>query len=745
MSTLPIALVVHGHFYQPPRENPWTDELEREPSAAPLHDWNARIHAECYRANGWARIHDAKGRIEAIVNNYARMSYNFGPTLARWIERHDRQAHQRLRAADADQRRRLRHGGAMAQAYAHPIVPLLNARDRQTQLLWGLQDFQRRFGHAAEGLWLPETGCDPATLEKLIDLGVTFTILAPEQIAAVRPPGKDWLAVDRDSVDTSRTYKWRHRDGSGRTINIAVFDGPLSRSIAFGDAAGRAETFLASVRASADRSHINGGQRLVLCASDGELFGHHKKFADLTLAFASYVEAARQGIEVTNLGAYLEKYPPTWEVRMALGPDGEGTAWSCSHGLGRWRRDCGCSMRGPDAGWNQKWRGPLRAALDLVRDAAADFYEEEASQLLVDPWGASDAYGEVVDASPGERDQLLAGFARSELAVGGQSARDRVRLLLELQRATLLMYASCAWFFDDIAGLEASLGLRLAAYAIDLLGQAGDDPPIEGFLERLGEAKSNVREEGTGADVFRRVTGDRFTARHAVAFSGAAGLIGPAWVAPAPSGYTVDIRDERGGRGPAGMTSSGNARVTSRRTGLAEELVFAALERSGPSVEIDVRVGGETLTLGDLGRDHREGLVWAAIRKRLASGAPIELALLRLAAETAKESQGTAGAAAAETESGAGAGEARTQQQVLVELLQRLFERERGTLSRDEVAVAAELLDAAHLSPNDRLRRRLEEMVWEQVDAGADPRTVAPLTERLGFSEEAIGGEVIAS
>jgi alpha-amylase/alpha-mannosidase (GH57 family) len=744
MSTLPTALVIHGHFYQPPRENPWTDELEREPSAAPLHDWNARIHAECYRANAWARIHDAKGRVEAIVNNYARMSYNFGPTLARWIERHDRQAHQRLRAADADQRRRLRHGGAMAQAYAHPIVPLLSARDRQTQLLWGLQDFRRRFGHAAEGLWLPETGCDPATLETLIDLGVTFTILAPEQIAAVRPPGKDWQAVDRDSVDTSRTYKWRHRDGSGRTINIAVFDGPLSRSIAFGDAAERAETFLSSVRASADRSHISGGQRLVLCASDGELFGHHKKFADLTLAFASYVEAARQGIEVTNLGAYLEKYPPTWEMRMALGPDGEGTAWSCSHGLGRWRRDCGCSMRGPDAGWNQKWRGPLRAALDLVRDSAADFYEEEASQLLVDPWGARDAYGEVVDASPGDRDQLLAGFARPELAVGGQAARDRVRLLMELQRATLLMYASCAWFFDDVAGLEASLGLRLAAYAIDLMGQAGGDPPIEGFLERLGEAKSNVREEGTGADVFRRVTSDRFTARHAVAFAGAAGLIGPGWVAPSPSGYAVEIRDERGGRGPAGMTSSGHARATSRRTGLAEELVFSALERAGSGVEIEVRVGGETLALADLGRDHRERLVWAAIRKQLASGAPSELALSRLAVETAKEAHGTA-AAAAGSESGEGAGDARARQQVLVQLLERLLERERGTLSRDEVAVAAQLLDAAQLSPNDRLRRRLEEMVWDQLDAGADPRTIAPLTERLGFSEEAIGGEVIAS
>ncbi len=549
--------------------------------------------------------------------------------------------------------------------------------------------------------------------------------------------------MDRDSVDTSRTYKWRHRDGSGRSINIAVFDGPLSRSIAFGDAAGRAETFLSSVRASADRSHIGGGQRLVLCASDGELFGHHKKFADLTLAFATYVEAARQGIEVTNLGAYLEKYPPTWEVRMAMGPDGEGTAWSCSHGIGRWRRDCGCSMRGPDAGWNQKWRAPLREALDLVRDVAADFYEEEASQLLVDPWGARDAYGEVVDESPGARDQLLAAFGRPELAVGGPAARDRVRLLMEMQRATLLMYASCAWFFDDVAGLEASLGLRLAAYAIDLMGQAGGDPPIEAFLERLSEAKSNERGEGTGADVFRRVTGDRFTARHAVAFAGAAGLIGSTWVAPTPSGYTVDVRDEQSGRGPAGATSSGNARATSRRTGLSEELTFAALESNGSGIAIDVRVSGETLALADLGRDHGERLIWAAIRKWLASGAPSELGLLRQAAETAREAQGEAAAPA-----GVGGDDldgARERQRVLVELLQRLFERERGTLSREEVTVATELLDAARLAPNDALRRRLEEMVWAELDAGADPRTVAPLTERLGFSDEAIGGEVIAS
>ncbi|HET6147810.1 MAG TPA: DUF3536 domain-containing protein [Polyangia bacterium] len=742
MATLPIALVVHGHFYQPPRENPWTDTIEREPSAAPLHDWNARIHTECYRANAFARIHDSKGRIEAIVNNYARLSFNFGPTLARWIELHDPETHERLRAADVEQRRRHSHGGAVAQAYAHPIVPLLSPRDRHTQLLWGLQDFERRFGRAAEGLWLPETAVDPATLEELIELGVKFTILAPEQIAAVKPPGKDWLAVDRDSVDTARAYRWRHRDGSGRTINLAVFDGPLSRAIAFGDAAGRAEAFLDAVRASADRSRLSGGQRLVLCASDGELFGHHKKFADLTLAFASYVGAARQGIDVTNIGAYLDKYPPTWEARIALGPDGEGTAWSCGHGVGRWRRDCGCSMRGPDAGWNQKWRGPLRDALDLIRDAAADLYEDQASQLLADPWGARDAYGSVVDAAPAVRDQLLATFARPGLEAGGAEARDRVRLLLELQRATLLMYASCAWFFDDVAGLEASLGLRLCAYAIDLLGQAGGTPPLAEFLARLGQARSNVKEEGTGADVFRRATRDRFTARHAVGYAGAARLIGPPWLTPQPTGFTVDLLEERAGHAGGGETRSGRARATSRRTGIDSEHSFSVIERNGNAAELDIRVDGQTLGLADLGREHRDRLVWAAIRKRLAGGAGSgELDLMRLAIETAHDVGGAeAGAHAAR----AGDGDVRDGQRVLVALFEQLLARERGTLTAEAIAVAAELLDAARLAPNDDLRRRLQEVVWDQIDAGADPSAIAPLTERLGFSHEAIGGEVTA-
>ena len=367
-------------------------------------------------------------------------------------------------------------GGALAQAYAHPIVPLATPLDRRTQVLWGLADFRQRFGRPADGLWLPETAASAATLETLIDLGVHYTILAPEQVAAVRAPGEEWTSVDRDTVDTGRAYRWFHRDGSGRFVNVAVFDGPLSRGVAFGDATRDAATFVATVRASAKRSRV-AGPPLVLCASDGELFGHHKKFADLNLAFTTFVEAPRAGIHPTNLGAYLRAHPATWEMALAEGPDGKGTSWSCAHGVGRWWRDCGCSMVAPEQGWNQRWRTPLRAALDRLQHAAAEFFEDAASELLMDPWGARDAYGEVVDAPVAARDALVSDFATPALAAGGAGARDRARLLLEMQRATLLMYSSCGWYFDDIAGLEASLILRLAAYAADLMTEAGGMRP----------------------------------------------------------------------------------------------------------------------------------------------------------------------------------------------------------------------------------------------------------------------------
>jgi alpha-amylase/alpha-mannosidase (GH57 family) len=737
-SSSPVALVIHGHFYQPPRENPWTDEVPREPSAAPAHDWNARISAECYRSNAFARIHGSEGRIDAIVDNYTHLSFNFGPTLARWLWRHDPEVGERLRAADAAQARRTGHGGAIAQAYSHPIVPLCDPTDRRTQLLWGLADFKRRFGRDADGLWLPETGVSPETLETLIELGVKFTILAPEQISAVRPaapPARsaaaaasesgepEWTHVDRDSLDTGRAYFWRHRDGSGRKIALAVFDGELSRAVAFGDAANRAESLLDGARTSAARSEVDG-QRLVLCASDGELWGHHKKFADLTLAFATHVEAARRGIEVTNLSAFLARHPPTWEARLAEGPNGEGTAWSCAHGLGRWQRDCGCHMGG-GVGWNQAWRGPLRRALDLVRDAAGAFYEEAAGDLLWDPWGARDAYGEVVDEAVPARERLLLELGRPALAAGGEEARARALELLELQRATLLMYASCGWFFDDIAGLEASLVIRMGAHALDLLREAGGTPPTAEVLDALAEGRSNHREAGTGADVFRRVSRHRVTPAHAVGRAALETLVAPG-ATPTTPGFDVAFLDKVAGKG----TLAGSARARRRRTGVAEDLDFAASARAGGVLE--ATVAGQRLTLDDLGDEARGALIMADLDALIPEVHLPEVA--RLVVDAARELPPDA-----ETPEGL------TRRDALMRVLFTLLETDRGSPSADALRAATDILEVMRLPPGSTERRRLEERVSALIERGRPSAALRGLADKLGFASRVETVETAAS
>ena len=726
----PIALVVHGHFYQPPRENPWTDQIPREPSAAPYHDWNERIHAESYRANAFARIHGGDGRIESIVNNYERLSFNVGPTLARWISRQDPAVEARLRSADAEQRRRLGAGGAIAQAYAHPIVPLCDPADRRTQLLWGLQDFERRFGRPADGLWLPETAVSPATLTSLIDLGVSYTILAPEQIDGVRASADDqWEEVDRDSLDTGRAYLWRHPDGSGRSIALAVFDGQMSRSVAFGDAASRAESLLDAARASADRSEA-AGQRLVLCASDGELWGHHKKFSDLTLAFATRVEAVRRGVEVTNLGAYLARHPPVWEARLAPGPDGEGTAWSCGHGVGRWRRDCGCNM-GSGPGWNQAWRGPLRRGLDLIRDAAARFYEGAAGELLIDPWGARDAYGAVVDDPIPARDRAMEPFGRPALAAGGEAARDRVRLLMELQRATLLMYASCAWFFDDIAGLEASLVLRFGAHALDLMRQAGGTPPVREVLAALGEGRSNRPEAGTGADVFRKVAGHQVTATHAVAGAALEALVAPqAFDVQVVPGFDVSLSGHLEESAPGLRRLEGTARARQRRLGVEAELAFTATTR--PDGQFEARVAGRRLSLDDLGDEARGTLVMAALPMLLPEIRSPKVA--RLVAAAARE---------VPPDNDTPAGVAR--RTLLARAVLILLGEGAALPGAETLQLCGSLFDLLALPAGSPERRAIEERVWALIARGRPNLALRALSEKVGFTRTDKAGETAAT
>jgi alpha-amylase/alpha-mannosidase (GH57 family) len=491
------ALIIHGHFYQPPRENPWTGVVEAEPSAAPFHDWNERIHSECYQPNSSARITDPGTGEDRIVNNYANLSFNFGPTLASWLEQNHPDTYARIVAADRESAlKRNGHGNAIAQAYGHAILPFGNERDRQTQIRWGSADFRFRFGRDPEAMWLPETACNDNVLAALIDEGMRFVILAPHQAARVRAIGEtEWRVVDKGNIDTSVAYRYSPGDDSGRTIAVFFYDGPTSRAIAF-------EKLLLSSPKLVDRfaARNTGAGELVNVATDGETYGHHFKFGDICLAHALEVEAPARGFQITNYGEYLGGHPPQFEVEIDNGPGGEGTSWSCAHGVGRWIRDCGCHTGG-EPGWNQRWRAPLRKALDFLRDEPAAHFEATRGNLFLDPWLARDDSIELILDQNHSREAFLYNHAGRWLSTDEQW---RALTYLELQRMLVLMYTSCGWFFNDLSGIETLQIMKYACRAIDLMEQLGL-PAVRGrFLEILAEAKSNRTDLGNGADIYRR-------------------------------------------------------------------------------------------------------------------------------------------------------------------------------------------------------------------------------------------------
>ncbi len=491
------AIVVHGHFYQPPRENPWTREVQREAGAEPFHNWNERIFEECYRANAYARVLDEQGRVEAIVNNYLHLSFNFGPTLLSWMERHHPITYARILEADRESAfKRAGHGNAIGQAYNHCILPLCNERDQRTQIRWGLADFHHRFGRASEGLWLPETACNHGTLDALIEQEVKFTILSPYQATQVRPFGSDhWHDVVGGRIDPTMPYAYFHSDGSGRAIDIFFYDGPKSRAIAF-------ESLLGSSRRFMDHltNHQDGAGGMVSVATDGESYGHHFSHGERCIAHALTHEAPRRGVQVTNYAEYLEHTPPHHEVRISEGPEGLGSAWSCAHGVGRWFRDCGCHTGGHD-GWNQAWRGPLRQALDLLRDDLAGLFEEKGQEYFEDPWAARDDYVQVLLEGSPARGRFFERHSRREL---GSDERIAALELLECQHHAMLMYTSCGWFFNDLSGIETQQILKYAGRALEYAEQFRTSDVRTRFLDQLAEAHSNWAHEGNGADVFRR-------------------------------------------------------------------------------------------------------------------------------------------------------------------------------------------------------------------------------------------------
>ncbi len=520
-------VVVHGHFYQPPRHDPFTEAMPVEPSAAPFHDWNARIDAEAYRPNGAARLIDGHGKVVDIVNNYALLSFNLGPTLDRWMVAHAPTTLERMVTGDAAGR------GAIAQPYHHVILPLADPRDVRTEIRWGLAAFRHRFGREPEGIWLPETAVDESVLAICVEEGVRFTILSPYQSTTTPEPG--------------RAYRWDHPDGRG-SMALVFYDGPLSHDVAFGTALRSGEVLVTAAAAAAPDG-------LVAVATDGETFGHHHKFTERAIAHAFSAAAPAHGIASGGLAEWLRANPPTGTATVKT------SAWSCAHGVGRWSTDCGCSTGGM-ANANQLWRAPLRAALDVLRDHAGRVFERRGGRHLVDVWAARDDYARVV-LDPSQR----ADFLDRHLLPGGDPVEALT--LLEMQREALAMYTSCGWFFWDLAGIETLQVMRHAAHCMERLAQVGDEPPLGEFLRLLDMAVSNDPAEGSGGAIWkRRVAGVAVTGAQVAAAALATHAAGRPLSEVAPAWELVEVPEGAApveGAGPVAI--DGPLAVRDVRTG----------------------------------------------------------------------------------------------------------------------------------------------------------------------------------
>jgi hypothetical protein len=586
-------ICIHGHFYQPPRENPWLEVIEPQPSAHPYRDWNERITAECYRPNTAARVVDNGNLIISIVDNYARMSFNVGPTLMSWLEAHTPDIHRALIEADRASIARFGgHGSAMAQAYNHVIMPLASPRDRATQVRWGIADFVRRFGRRPEGMWLPECAADTPSLEALAAEGIAFTVLAPHQAKAWRPPGGAWRTTP---VDPGRVYKCELP--SGRTIDLFFYDGATARAVAFERLLADGHQIIARMT---KRGPVEGGgPTLCHIATDGETYGHHHRYGDMALAWAlSQAERGWGGVRLTNYAELRAVAPATWEVQLA-----EATAWSCAHGIGRWRDDCGCNSGGRP-GWNQRWRRPLRDAFDWLRGQAAAALDGVGRLLFRDPWAARDAYVDVVlERTPAARDAFLAAHGAH-----GLDAAERVRALslMEMARHAMLMYTSCGWFFDDLSGIETVQCMQYAARTAELLEEVGGEAVEPALVERLALASSNLAEEGDGRRVWEqrvrpaRVDPEKVCAHvavHTLVEQGAAESVDV-------FGYHVDFVDRVERRSGRARMVAGTVRVQSQLTEAATSLCFAG-----------IHLGEQHITGGV--RRPPDAAAWAAILDEL--------------------------------------------------------------------------------------------------------------------------------
>lgn len=485
-------ICVHGHFYQPPRENPWLEEIEVQDSASPYHDWNERINRECYAPNTASRALRADGRIEGIVNNFEKISFNIGPTLFAWLESRDPETYLRIIDADrASMAARSGHGSAMAQAYNHMIMPLATPRDRETQVKWGIADFVHRFDRRPEGMWLPETAVDTATLRIMADNGIKFTVLSQGQAKAVREAPEGKMTPLSSGIDPTRAYKASL--GDGRYMTVFFYDGPISQAVAFEGLLESGDKFAARLKSG--YSETRKWNQLLNIATDGETYGHHHRFGEMALTYALGAFEKSADTTLTNYAEYMSLHPPKAEVEVL-----ENSSWSCAHGVERWKSDCGCSLG--TKGWNQKWRAPLRGALDKLKSEFDRIFEEAGSRYFKDPWETRNDYIKVI--LDRRWDRALDFLAEHQKRGLSPTERVTAMRLLETQRNGMLMYTSCGWFFDDVSGIETIQVLKYAARAMQLYEEVTGENLEEGFLKDLGAARSNIPQQGGADDVYRR-------------------------------------------------------------------------------------------------------------------------------------------------------------------------------------------------------------------------------------------------
>jgi alpha-amylase/alpha-mannosidase (GH57 family) len=563
----PKYICIHGHFYQPPRENPWLDVVEIEDSAAPFHDWNERITQECYAPNTRARLLDPEGRITHLLNNYAWISFNFGPTLLHWMAEHAPDIHHGIIEADRLSRtRRGGHGNALAQVYNHMIMPLASLRDKETQVAWGIADFRHRFGREPEGMWLAETAVDLETLEVMAEAGIHFTILAPRQARRWRKLGtKEWQQIP-EGIDPSRAYICRLP--SGRSIVLFFLDAIVSHRVAFERLLDDGERFLDCLQKGFDpkRDHA----QLMNIATDGESYGHHHAHGDMALAYALKRLADDPDVRLTNYGEFLELFPPAWEVELF-----ENSSWSCSHGIERWRSDCGCRMRGE---WDQRWRGPLRIALDGLKAQLDHLFSTRGREYFPDPWTARQAYIQVI--LDRDSDHVISSFLsrHGHKDLDAAQTSDALRLL-EMQLDAMLMFTSCGWFHDELSGIETIQCLQYAARAISLAKQFQRELE-EGFLNDLEKAPSNVERYGNGRGVWDQLVQpagvdlERVLAHQAIS-----SIFEPGDGSRSKRVYSFDVEtiDQEVRRRGAGHIAAGRLRVRSRRTWNQAECRFVVI------------------------------------------------------------------------------------------------------------------------------------------------------------------------